>query len=282
MKLTEISTIKALCEEYGFGFKKKFGQNFLVNARVPARIAESAEGTCALEIGPGIGTMTRELAEICPKVVAIEIDTSLAPLLENTLSDLDNVEVVFADAMKLDLAALCREKFGDSPVSVCANLPYYITTPIILHLLECGVKFRNITVMIQKEVADRLCARAGTPEYGAITLTCARYGKVKKLFDVPRSAFYPVPGVDSTVVTVLPDEKEDIFVKDEKALTRIIRASFNQRRKTLVNGMSGEFPQYTKQELAQLLVACGFREDVRGETLTLADFAKIVNAMSLD
>ena len=279
MKLTEISTIKALCEEYGFGFKKKFGQNFLVNARVPAMIAESAEGTCALEIGPGIGTMTRELSEICPKVVAIEIDTSLQPLLENTLSDLDNVEVVFADAMKTDIAALCKEKFGDSPVSVCANLPYYITTPVILHLLECGVSFRNITVMIQKEVADRLCAKPGTAEYGAITLTCARYGKVKKLFDVPRSAFFPVPGVDSTVVTILPDEKEDIFVKDEKKLTRLIRASFNQRRKTLVNGMSGEFSQYTKAELGELLVSCGFREDVRGETLSLADFAKIVNAM---
>ena len=279
MKLTEIATIKALCEEYGFGFKKKFGQNFLVNARVPAMIAESSEGTCALEIGPGIGTMTRELAEICPKVVAIEIDTTLQPLLETTLSDLENVEVVFADAMKTDIAALCKEKFGDSPVSVCANLPYYITTPVILHLLECGVKFKSLTFMIQKEVADRLCAKAGTAEYGAITLTCARYGKVKKLFDVPRSAFYPVPGVDSTVVTILPEEKEEIYVKDEKALTRLIRASFNQRRKTLVNGMSGEFSQYNKQELADLLVSCGFRADVRGETLSLADFAKIVNAM---
>lgn len=279
MKLTEISTIKALSEEFGFGFKKKFGQNFLVNSRVPAMIAESAAGTCVLEIGPGIGTMTRELSEVCEKVVAIEIDTTLEPLLKCTLSDLENVEVIFADAMKTDIAALCREKFGDRPVSVCANLPYYITTPIIMYLLECGVEFQSITVMIQKEVAERLCAAPGTAEYGAITLSCARYGKVKKLFSVPRSAFYPVPGVDSAVVTILPSEKENIYVKDEKKLTQLIRASFNQRRKTLVNGMASEFPEYTKEQLSRLMITCGFRADVRGETLSLSDFAKIVNNM---
>lgn len=279
MKLTEISTVKALCEEYGFGFKKKFGQNFLVNPRVPAMIAENSAGTCVLEIGPGIGTMTRELSEVCEKVVAVEIDTSLAPLLDCTLSDLDNVEIVFADIMKTDIAALCREKFGDRPVSVCANLPYYITTPVIMYLLECGVEFKSITVMIQKEVADRLCAAPSTPEYGAITLSCARYGKVKKLFSVPRSAFYPVPGVDSAVVSIIPSEREDIYVKDEKMLTRLIRASFNQRRKTLVNGMSSEFSGYTKEQLSSLLTSLGFRADVRGETLSLADFAKIVNNM---
>lgn len=279
MKLTEISTVKALCEEYGFGFKKKFGQNFLVNPRVPAMIAENSAGTCVLEIGPGIGTMTRELSEVCEKVVAVEIDTSLAPLLDCTLSDLDNVEIVFADIMKTDIAALCREKFGDRPVSVCANLPYYITTPVIMYLLECGVEFKSITVMIQKEVADRLCAAPSTPEYGAITLSCARYGKVKKLFSVPRSAFYPVPGVDSAVVSIIPSEREDIYVKDEKMLTRLIRASFNQRRKTLVNGMSSEFSGYTKEQLTSLLTSLGFRADVRGETLSLADFAKIVNNM---
>ena len=279
MKLTEISTIKALCSEFGFSFKKKFGQNFIVSAEVPRMIAENAEGTCVLEIGPGIGTLTKELCEVCEKVVAVEIDTSLEPLLSVTVGEYGNLSVVFADIMKQDIAELCREHFGDKKVSVCANLPYYITTPVLLRLIESGVCFESITVMVQKEVADRLCAEAGTSEYGAITLFCQRYGKVKKLFDVSKSRFYPVPGVDSAVVTVVPSEKENIEVKDEKMLTRVIRAAFNQRRKTLVNALSSEITSMGKSEIAELIRSCGFREDIRGERLTLSDFAKIVNNM---
>lgn len=279
MKLTEISTIKAICEQFGFSFKKKFGQNFLVSEQVPERIAKNAEGTCALEIGPGIGTLTAQLCRECEKVVAVEIDTTLAPLLETTVGDLENLKVIFGDIMKTDIEALCKEEFDGKEISVCANLPYYITTPVIMHLLESGVKFKSITIMVQKEVADRLCAKAGTSEYGAITLACARYGKAKKLFDVPKHCFYPVPGVDSTVITVIPSEKEEIYVKDEELLTRVIRATFNQRRKTLVNALSSEFKHMSKADITKVITECGFREDIRGEKLTLSEFAKIVNNM---
>ncbi len=279
MKLTEISTVKALCAELGFSFKKKFGQNFLVSASVPADIAENAAGMCVLEIGPGIGTMTHELCQVCEKVVAVEIDRTLEPLLEVTVGGNENLKVIFDDIMKVDIKSLCEEDFGDKEVAVCANLPYYITTPVILHLLQSGVAFKNITVMVQKEVADRLCASAGTPEYGAVTLACQRYGKVVKLFDVPKHCFYPVPGVDSTVISVLPGEKEDIYVKDEELLTKVIRASFNQRRKTLVNALSAELSNMSKAQIAEIITSCGFRDDIRGERLTLADFAKIVNNM---
>ena len=279
MKLTEISTIKALCTQFGFGFKKKFGQNFLTSADIPERIAKNAEGICALEIGPGFGTLTAELCKVAEKVVALEIDTSLAPVLETTVGEYKNLKVFFKDAMKIDLAELCREEFGDKEIAVCANLPYYITTPILLHLLESGVSFKSVTVMVQKEVADRLSAKAGTAEYGAITLTCQRYGCVKKLFDVPKHCFFPSPNVDSSVITIIPEEKEDIYVKDEELLKKVIRASFNQRRKTLVNALSAEIKSKTKDELTEILVSLGFRADIRGEKLTLADFAKIVNNM---
>ncbi len=279
MKLTEISTVKALCSELGFSFKKKFGQNFLVSHSVPAQIAENAAGFCALEIGPGIGTMTQELCKVCEKVVAVEIDRTLEPLLEVTVGENENLKVIFDDIMKTDIKALCDEEFPGKEIAVCANLPYYITTPVILHLLQSGVNFNNITVMVQKEVADRLCAEAGTPEYGAVTLACQRYGKVVKRFDVPKHCFYPVPGVDSTVISVLPGEKEEIYVKDEQMLTKLIRAAFNQRRKTLVNAISAELSDMTKAEIAELIKFCGFREDIRGERLSLADFAKIVNNM---
>lgn len=279
MKLTELSTVKSLCDQFGFSFKKKFGQNFIVSQSVPEDIAAVAEGGCALEIGPGIGTLTRELCNVCEKVVAIEIDTTLVPLLETTVGDCKNLKVLFQDAMKTDIKALCEQEFGDRKVFVCANLPYYITTPVIMHLLESGVQFEAITVMVQKEVADRLTAKAGTAEYGAITVTCQRYGKVVKLFDVPKHCFYPVPGVDSSVVSIIPAEREQIYVKDEKLLTKVIRATFNQRRKTLVNALSAEITHISKAEIAEIIVKCGHREDIRGEKLTLAQFAEIVNNM---
>jgi 16S rRNA (adenine1518-N6/adenine1519-N6)-dimethyltransferase len=212
-------------------------------------------------------------------VVAIEIDTTLVPLLETTVGDCKNLKVLFQDARKTDIKALCEQEFGDRKVFVCANLPYYITTPVIMHLLESGVQFEAITVMVQKEVADRLTAKAGTAEYGAITVTCQRYGKVVKLFDVPKHCFYPVPGVDSSVVSIIPAEREQIYVKDEKLLTKVIRATFNQRRKTLVNALSAEITHISKAEIAEIIVKCGHREDIRGEKLTLAQFAEIVNNM---
>ena len=279
MKLTEISTVKALCAQYGFGFKKKFGQNFIVSESVPQDIAAVAEGGCALEIGPGIGTLTRELCEVCEKVVAVEIDTTLAPLLETTVGDCRNLKVFFDDIMKTDVKKLCDEEFAGKRIYVCANLPYYITTPVLIHLLESGVAFESITVMVQKEVADRLCAKAGTSEYGAITLTCQRYGKVVKQFDVPKHCFCPVPGVDSSVISIIPAEKENIYCKDEEMLTRVIRATFNQRRKTLVNALSAELHHMSKAEIADVIIRCGHREDIRGEKLTLAEFAQIVNNM---
>lgn len=279
MKLTELSTVKSLCAQFGFGFKKKFGQNFIVSQSVPEDIAAVAEGGCALEIGPGIGTLTRELCQVCEKVVAVEIDTTLEPLLETTVGDCKNLKVFFNDIMKTDVKRLCEEEFAGKKVYVCANLPYYITTPVLMHLLESGVQFEAITVMVQKEVADRLCARAGSAEYGAITVTCQRYGRIVKLFDVPKHCFYPVPGVDSTVVSIIPAEKENIYCKDEQMLTRVIRATFNQRRKTLVNALSAELGHLTKAEIAEIIVKCGHREDIRGEKLTLAQFAEIVNNM---
>ena len=279
MKLTEISTVKALCNEFGFGFKKKFGQNFIVSQSVPEDIAAVAEGGCALEIGPGIGTLTRELCNVCEKVVAVEIDTTLAPLLETTVGDCKNLKVFFEDVMKTDIKKLCDEEFAGKKIYVCANLPYYITTPVLMHLLESGVQFESITVMVQKEVADRLTAKAGTSEYGAITVTCQRYGKVVKLFDVPKHCFYPVPGVDSSVVSIIPAEKEKIICRDEEMLTKVIRATFNQRRKTLVNALSAELHHLSKAEITEIIVKCGHREDIRGEKLTLAQFAEIVNNM---
>ena len=279
MKLTEISTVKALCDQFGFGFKKKFGQNFIVSQSVPEDIAAVAEGGCALEIGPGIGTLTRELCNVCEKVVAVEIDTTLAPLLETTVGDCKNLKVFFKDVMKTDIKALCETEFAGKKVYVCANLPYYITTPVLMHLLESGVQFEAITVMVQKEVADRLCAKAGSADYGAITVTCQRYGRVEKLFDIPRHCFYPAPNVDSSVVSIIPAEKENIYCKDEQLLTKVIRATFNQRRKTLVNALSAEIKHLSKTEIAEVIVRCGHREDIRGEKLTLAEFAEIVNNM---
>ena len=279
LNLTDVHTVKALCREFGFGTKKKFGQNFITDEKVPDIISDTAKGMCALEIGPGLGTLTEALCRKCEKVVSVEIDTSLEKLLGLTVGNFTNLRVVFSDIMKTDIAALCKEEFTDRKVCVCANLPYYVTSPVLLRLMDCGFPFESITVMVQKEVADRLCAKPGTPEYGAITLTCQRYGRPVKLTDVPRTSFYPVPGVDSAVVSIISSGKENIFCKDEELLTKVIRASFNQRRKTLVNALYSGIGRKTKEEYAKLLVSCGFSADVRGEKLSLSDFAKIVNNM---
>ena len=277
MKLTEISTIKALCTQFGFGFKKKFGQNFLTTAEVPERIAENAEGICALEIGPGFGTLTAELCKVAEKVVALEIDTSLAPVLETTVGEYKNLKVIFKDAMTIDLAELCREEFGDKEIAVCANLPYYITTPILMALLESGLPFEYITIMIQSEVADRLCAKAGSKEYGAITAVLKYYGEAEKLFKVSAGNFIPAPKVDSTVVRIRLHKQKPYTPKDEETLFKTIRAAFEQRRKTLPNALSAGFPEIPKETLTALIEECGHRPDIRGERLDIADFVALAD-----
>lgn len=277
MKLTDIGTVKELMGENAF--KKQFGQNFLISESVPRRIAESGYAEGVLEIGPGIGTLTRELCAVANKVVAVEIDTTLLPILEKTLADFDNVTVINNDVMKVDIASLVEEKFSDcKEVAVCANLPYYITSPVLMKLLESKVGFTSITVMVQKEVATRLAAPAGHETYGALTAAVSYYASVKKLFDVPAGCFMPKPKVDSAVVK-LTLYKEPPVDCNEETLFKVIKGAFAQRRKTLVNSLSTVIGHIPKSELATIITSCGFAEGVRGETLDITAFAKIANAI---
>ncbi len=278
MKLTNVCDVKQLMEKFGIHFKKQYGQNFLLNETVLQEIAENADRG-VLEIGPGIGSLTQVLCEHAEKVVSIEIDTALLPVLEYTLAEYDHAEVVHADVMKVDLPALVKEKFGDLPVSVCANLPYYITSPILMLLLESKIPFTNITVMIQKEVAQRLCAKAGDADYGAITAVVSYYAKVRKLFDVAPGNFLPPPKVTSTVISIEPYKNSPYHPKSEAVLFRVIKGAFAQRRKTLRNTLGGAFSQYSKEELAQKLQSVGISPDRRGETLSIEEFIKIADAM---
>lgn len=277
MKLTDIGTVKELMGENAF--KKQFGQNFLISESVPRRIAEAGYAEGVLEIGPGIGTLTRELCAQAKKVVAVEIDTTLLPILEKTLADFDHVTVINNDIMKVDVAALVAEHFSDcQEVAVCANLPYYITSPVLMKLLESKVGFTSITVMVQKEVATRLSAPAGHETYGALTAAVSYYASVKKLFDVPAGCFMPKPKVDSAVVK-LTLYKEPPVNCNEETLFKVIKGAFAQRRKTLVNSLSTVIGHIPKSELATIITSCGFAEGVRGETLDIAAFAKIANAI---
>lgn len=275
MRLTDIGTVKQIMEENGLSFQKRFGQNFLINEAVPRKIAEAGAGKCTLEIGPGIGTLTRELAVRSEKVVAVEIDDTLIPVLAKTLGDLPNTSVVHSDVMKLDLPKFIREHFGEESVSVCANLPYYITTPIIMRLFEGGVRFASVTVMIQREVADRICAAPGSADYGAITAAIAYYGKAEKLFRVSPGSFMPAPKVESTVIRITPHDAPPVETVDVKRFFRIIKAAFAQRRKTLLNALCAEFPELGKERAAQIITASGFDPRIRGEKLSCEDFAKI-------
>lgn len=281
--------VRELMEQFGIAPRKEFGQNFLINRAIPRRIAESSvadeEGVCVLEIGPGIGTMTRELAELAGKVVSVEIDRSLIPVLEYTLSDCDNVTVINRDIMKCELPALTREVFGERDYHVCANLPYYITTPIIMKLLEeGGERLRSITVMIQTEVAARLTAQPNTADYGSITAAVAYYGRAKRLFTVSPGSFLPAPKVTSTVVKIELYKKDERPVKplDEKMLFRVISAAFGQRRKTLTNALSAAFSNRSKAELEAILTELGYDPCVRGEALGVADFAAIADRLSTE
>ncbi len=280
MQLTNISTIKDLFSRHGFSFTKSLGQNFIINPSVCPRIAEMGGCTpeCGvLEIGTGIGVLTSELARRAKKVVAIEIDTSLKPILEETLEEFDNVEIIFADVMETDIKSVIEEKFKGMDVVVCANLPYYITSPIIMRLLEERLPIKSITVMVQKEAADRLCAEMGERECGAITAAVRYYCKPERLFKVARGSFMPAPNVDSAVIklTIL-DEKPK--VEDEKLFFRIIRSAFSQRRKQLANPVSAEL-KIPKAEMTELLESCGIKSTARAEELKMEDYVRLYNAI---
>jgi len=283
MDLCNLSVIKSVMAEAGITFRKDFGQNFLTNRMIPEDIADNCADTSErmiLEIGPGIGCLTQELAMRYKKVVAVEIDKGLIPVLSKTLADFDNITVINEDIMKVDIRELV-EKYSDGmPVSVCANLPYYITTPILMHLLESGVKFSTITVMVQNEVAARLAAKPGSSDYGAITAVLGYYGSVKKLFKVSAGCFIPAPKVDSAVVRIDLYDKCPYEIKDEKLFRNLIKAAFEMRRKTLVNAISSKLPHINKQDLTKAIISIGHKETVRGECLSTEDFVKLSDLLS--
>lgn len=269
----------AVLQKYNFNFQKKFGQNFLIDTNVLDRIISSAEITkddCVLEIGPGIGTMTQYLAESAREVVAVEIDKALIPILEDTLSAYDNVTVLNDDILKVDINKIVQEKNGGRPIKVVANLPYYITTPIIMGLFESHVPLKSITIMVQKEVADRMQIGPGTKDYGALSLAVQYYAKPQIVANVPPNCFIPRPNVGSAVIRLTRYEESPVKVKDESRLFAIIRASFNQRRKTLVNGLGNAAGlNVSKEQVQQALETMGLSATVRGETFTLEQFAQL-------
>ncbi len=279
-RLTDIGVIRDILERHGFHFSKKLGQNFLVNPSVCPRMAQACGATReggVLEIGPGIGVLTRELAQCAGRVVAIELDDRLPPVLAETLAGLDNVEIVQGDCLKLDLAKLIADKFGDREVAVCANLPYYITSPIIMSLLESRLPVTNITVMVQKEAAQRLCAQVGTREAGAVTLAVQYYAEAETLFSVSRGSFMPAPNVDSAVIRLTVRKTPPCEVRDERRMFRLIRAGFGQRRKTLLNSLGSA--GFGKDVLVAALAQAGVAPTARAEQLTLEQFAAIANAL---
>lgn len=274
------NTIEVL-QKYNFNFQKKFGQNFLIDTRVLEEIIDAAEITkddFVLEIGPGIGTMTQYLCEAAREVVAVEIDTNLIPILKDTLSAYDNVEVLNQDILKVDIASLAKERNNDRPIKVVANLPYYITTPIIMGLFESHVPIDSITIMVQKEVADRMQEGPGSKEYGALSLAVQYYAKPEIVVNVPPSCFMPQPKVGSAVIRLTRHEQSPVEVEDEKLMFQVIRASFNQRRKTLANGLNnfGGFG-LSKEEIQTCIEELGVPVNIRGEALSLEQFAKLAN-----
>ncbi len=283
MKLTSVSEVRAIMERHSLRFNKGYGQNFLINEAIPRRIAEECGAgpeDGILEIGPGLGTLTCELCRRYRKVVAVEIDTSLIPALTETTAEFDNLTILNADVLKVDLPALMAREFAGMRVTVCANLPYYITTPILMSLLESGCALENITVMIQKEVALRLCAKPGDADYGAVTASVARYGRVSRLFTVSAGSFLPAPKVDSAVIRIEIDPVRRYTVKDERMMGRTIRGAFAQRRKTLVNSLASEFGELSKESLARAAESAGLSPDVRGEKLGIPQFAALSDALT--
>lgn len=274
------NTIEVL-QKYNFNFQKKFGQNFLIDEHVLDKIIRAAEITkddYVLEIGPGIGTMTQYLACAAREVTAVEIDRALIPILEDTLKEYDNVSIINEDILKVDIAALAKEKNGGRPIKVVANLPYYITTPIIMGLFESHVPLESITVMVQKEVADRMQVGPGTKDYGALSLAVQYYAEPYIVANVPPNCFMPRPAVGSAVIRLTRHQKPPVEVMDEKLMFRLIRASFNQRRKTLANGLknSGEL-NLSKEVITAAIEKLGKGSSVRGEALALEEFARLTN-----
>ena len=281
MDLCNINDIKDLLGRHGFHFSKAKGQNFLTQSWVPQNIAMEAgvDETCGvLEIGPGMGPLTQQLCLRAGKVVAVEVDQKLKPVLAETMAPYDNLEIIFGDVLKQDIAALVREKFGGLRPKACANLPYYITSDILAALLEAKC-FETVTVMVQKEVAQRICAKPGTAAYGAFTVFCQYYTQPEILFDVPPHCFIPQPKVTSAVLHLRVRTEPACAVKDEALFFKVVRASFAQRRKTLVNGLSAVFGNLGKERLTQILADCGFAPNVRGETLSLEEFARLADAV---
>ncbi len=268
-----------IIQKYEFMFQKKFGQNFLIDTHVLEKIISAAGITkddCVLEIGPGIGTMTQYLAENAGHVVAVEIDRNLIPILKETLADYDNVTVINEDILRVDIKTLAEEYNGGKPIKVVANLPYYITTPIIMGLFESGVPIDNITVMVQKEVADRMKEGPGSKDYGALSLAVQYYAEPEIVANVPPNCFIPRPNVGSAVIRLTRHKEMPVEVKDPALMFKIIRASFNQRRKTLQNGL-GNAPElpYTKEQIAAAIAEMGLTPKIRGEALSLAQFAQL-------
>lgn len=274
----------AVLNKYGFTFQKKFGQNFLIDTHVLDKIIAAAEITpddFVVEIGPGIGTMTQYLACAAREVCAVEIDRTLIPILEDTLSGYDNVTVINEDILKVDLARLAEEKNQGRPVKIVANLPYYITTPIIMGLFENHVPVSSITVMVQKEVAMRMQTGPGSKDYGALSLAVQYYAEPYLVANVPPNCFMPRPKVGSAVIRLTLHEEPPVKVREEQLMFRLIRASFNQRRKTLLNGLRGDGQlDFSKEKIEEAIAACGFPPAVRGEKLTLEDFARLSDALS--
>ena len=276
------NTIEVL-QKYRFNFQKKFGQNFLIDTHVLDKIIDASgvtEDDFVLEIGPGIGTMTQYLCERAREVVAVEIDKNLIPILSDTLKNYPNVTVINEDILKLDICKLAEEKNQGKPIKVVANLPYYITTPIIMGLFESHVPIDSITIMVQKEVAERMQEKPGSKEYGALSLAVQYYAKPEIVANVPPNCFMPRPNVGSAVIRLTRHEKPPVEVEDEKLMFRIIRASFNQRRKTLVNGLNNSPEIHLPKEVIQeSIVSLGVPENIRGEALSLEQFAELSNEM---
>lgn len=281
MELTDIGVIRDLFSRHGFSFSKTLGQNFLINPTVCPKIAElggCGEGVCAIEIGTGVGVLTKELAKRCDKVVAVELDERLKPVLEETLAEFDNVEVIFADVMQTDLHKIIEEKFGGKETVVCANLPYYITSPVIMKILEERLPIKALTVMVQKEAADRICAKPATRECGAISYAVSWYSSPKILFRVNRGSFMPSPNVDSAVIRLDVKPERALPDDEEKRMFRIIKAGFSQRRKQLANPLSGAFG-LDKKTLCDIFEQLKIKPTARAEELTLDNYAELAKLL---
>ena len=280
MRLTDINDIKRLLSRHGFRFSKSMGQNFLTAAWVPEDIAEAAEideRTGVLEVGPGIGCLTEQLSMRAGRVLAVELDKALKPVLEETLSGRDNVEFIFGDVLKLELASLVDEKLAGMRHVVCANLPYNVTSPLITAFLEAGC-FDTVTVMIQREVARRICAKPATSDYGAFTVLVNWYAEPELLFDVQPHCFIPQPKVTSSVIRLRMRQTPPAEVKSNDMFFRVVRAAFGMRRKTLANALAAGFGEFSKETVEKIIADCGFGPKIRGETLEIGDFAKIADA----